>query len=288
VKNCHFQPWAGAIIYGDNNARLIRGLFGGDAEVPDIHHSAAEGYSVAAAHYEKGRPHYPPEVDAWLRGDLALRKGKTALDLGSGTGKFLPHLRRTEATVVAVEPVAAMLVQLREAHPGIEAKHGSAENIPLADASVDAVVCAQSFHWFAGAEALNQIRRVLKPGGVLGLVWNIRDESVEWVAELKRIFDAYGGDAPRFHTQGWRKVFPAAGFTPLSETRFLHGHTGPPEHVIIDRVLSTSFIAALPAAQRIRIAAQVRQLIATTPDLAGKSEVTMPYVTAAYSCQRLS
>lgn len=263
------------------------GLFGGDAEVPDIHHSAAEGYSVAAAHYEKGRPQYPPEVDTWLRGDLALRKGKTALDLGSGTGKFLPHLRRTEATVIAVEPVAAMLVQLLDGHPGIEARQGSAEDIPLADASVDAVVCAQSFHWFASAEALDQIRRVLKAGGVLGLVWNIRDESVEWVSELRRIFDAYEGDAPRFHTQEWRKVFPAAGFSALSETRFLHGHTGAPEHVIIDRVLSTSFIAALPAAKRLSIAAQVRQLIASTPDLAGKSEVTMPYVTAAYSCQRL-
>ena len=101
----------------DYNSRRFRGLFGGDAEVPDIHHSAAEGYSVAAAHYEKGRPQYPPEVDTWLRGDLALRKGKTALDLGSGTGKFLPHLRHTEATVIAVEPVAAMLVQLLDGHP---------------------------------------------------------------------------------------------------------------------------------------------------------------------------
>jgi len=127
----------------------------------------------------------------------------------------------------------------------------------------------------------------LKVGGVLGLVWNLRDESVEWVAALRRIFDAYQGDAPRFHTQEWRKVFPAAGFSSLSETRFLHGHTGPPEHVVTDRVLSTSFIAALPAAERLRVVAQVEQLIASTPDLAGKSEVTMPYVTAAFRCQKL-
>jgi SAM-dependent methyltransferase len=179
-------------------------------------------------------------------------------------------------------------MQLLDGHPGVEAEQGTAEAIPLADASVDAVVCAQSFHWFASAEALREIHRVLKAGGVLGLVWNIRDESVEWVADLRRIFDAYQGDAPRFHTQKWRKVFPAAGFAPLSETRFLHDHTGPPEHVIIDRVLSTSFIAALPAAERSRIAAQVWQLIASTPGLAGKREVTMPYVTAAYSCQKLA
>jgi ubiquinone/menaquinone biosynthesis C-methylase UbiE len=149
--------------------------------VPNLHHSAADGYAVAAAHYEKGRPDYPLALDRWLRGELALRKGKTALDLGSGTGKFLSRLCRTEATIIAVEPVAAMLMQLLDGHPGVEAEQGTAEAIPLADASVDAVVCAQSFHWFASAEALREIHRVLKAGGVLGLVWNIRDESVEWV-----------------------------------------------------------------------------------------------------------
>jgi SAM-dependent methyltransferase len=255
--------------------------------LPDIHPSAAYGYSVTAATYAKGRPDYPPEVDTWLRGDLALCKGKTALDLGAGTGKLLPHLRRSEATVVAVEPVAAMLAQLVDRNPGIEAEQGSAEHIPLADASVDAVVCAQSFHWFASTAALNEIRRVLKKGGVLGLVWNIRDERVAWVAGLTAIFDAHKGDAPRYRTLAWRKVFPAAGFAPLRERHFSHGHTGPPEQVIIDRVLSTSFIAALPAAKRERVAAEVRQLIAGTPDLAGKSEVTMPYVTVAYSCQKI-
>jgi len=252
----------------------------------NIHHSAGDGYSVTAATYVQGRPDYPYEVDAWLCSHLRLSKGRTALDLGAGTGKFLPHLRDTDAKVVAVEPVAAMLAQLVSRNPGIEAKQGSAEHIPLADASVDAVVCAQSFHWFANTRALNEIRRVLKIGGSLGLIWNIRDESVAWVAALRTIFDAHESDAPRYRTQAWRRVFPAAGFTPLCETRFSHGHTGPPEHVIIDRVLSTSFIAALPTAERDRVAAQVRQLIERTPDLAGKSEVTMPYVTAAYSCQR--
>ena len=125
-------------------------------------------------------------------------------------------------------------------------------------------------------------------GGVLGLIWNIRDESVAWVAGLSAIFDAHKGDAPRHRTQAWRRVFPAAGFAPLCESRFSHGHTGPPEHVIVDRVLSTSFIAALPVAERNRVAARVGQLIAGTADLAGKREVTMPYVTVAYSCQKIS
>jgi len=254
--------------------------------MPDIHHSAADGYAVTAATYVKGRPDYPPQVDHWLRSDLALIKGKMALDLGAGTGKFLHHLRCTNATVVAVEPVPAMLAQLVQLNPEIEAKQGSAEHIPLPDASVDAVVCAQAFHWFANASALREIRRVLKIGGFLGLIWNVRDERVAWVAALRAIFDAHEGDAPRYHTQAWRKAFPAVGFGALCERCFPHGHTGAPEHVIIDRVLSTSFIAALPATERSRVAAQVQHLIDGTPALAGKSEVTMPYVTAAYSCQK--
>jgi ubiquinone/menaquinone biosynthesis C-methylase UbiE len=253
----------------------------------NIHHAAAEGYAAMATSYSRGRPDYPPQVNDWLRNDLALGRGKVALDLGAGTGKFLAYLRNTEATVIAVEPVPAMLTQLLNLHPGVEARQGSAERIPLADSSVDAVVCAQSFHWFANIDALHEIRRILKRGGYLGLIWNIRDESVAWVAALRAIFDPHEGDAPRYHTQLWRRVFPAVGFGPLSEKCFPHGHTGWPEHVIVDRVLSTSFIAALPAKERDRVGAEVRKLIANAPDLAGRTEVTMPYVTAAFGCQRV-
>jgi hypothetical protein len=129
---------------------------------------------------------------------------------------------------------------------------------------------------------------VLKAGGTLGLIWNVRDESVHWVAALRVILDPHEGDAPRYHTQLWRRLFPADGFAPLCERRFGHVHTGSPQHVIVDRVLSTSFIAALPAAERERVAAQVQQLIATTSALAGKAEVTMPYVTEAFSCRKLA
>ena len=253
----------------------------------DIHRSAAEGFTASAAKYVQGRPDYPAELDDWLRSDLALSPGKVVLDLGAGTGKFVPHLLRTGASVVAIEPVAAMLAQLIQMNPGVDAKQGSAEAIPLAAASVDAVVCAQSFHWFAHKEALAEIGRVLKPGGVLGLIWNVRDERIAWVAELRRIFDAHAGDAPRFHTQAWRGVFPAEGFDQIRERQVAHGHTGSPQHVILDRVLSTSFIAALCAAERQRIAEQVWELISTTSELAGKTEVTMPYVTATYSWRKV-
>jgi len=253
----------------------------------EIHQAAAEGYTAKAEAYIRGRPEYPAEVQDWLRDDLALKAGKTVLDLGAGTGKFLPHLSATGALVIAVEPVPAMRAQLIERNPGIEAKPGTAEQIPLPDGAVDAIVCAQAFHWFANSAALAEIHRVLKLGGALGLIWNVRDESVAWVAALTRIMAPYEAGTPRYHTKEWRRLFPAEGFGPLRERHFPYAHTGPAEQVILDRILSVSFIAALPPAGQNGVAAQIQALIAATPELAGNGEVTFPYDTAAFSCTKL-
>jgi ubiquinone/menaquinone biosynthesis C-methylase UbiE len=252
-----------------------------------VHHSAADGYTAKAGTYVKGRPDYPSEIEGWLRHDIGLSDGKTVLDLGAGTGKFIPKLLATGATVIAVEPVPAMLGHLTQLYPDIEAKKGSAENIPLADASVDAIVCAQAFHWFATPEALAEIYRVLKSGGALGLIWNVRDERVAWVAALTEIMKPFEGDTPRYHTQKWRRLFPATGLSPLREQHFSNEHTGSPEQVIVDRVLSVSFIAALSRWEQELVACEVRRLIAASPDLAGKAQVTFPYDTAAFSCTKV-
>ena len=123
-------------------------------------------------------------------------------------------------------------------------------------------------------------------GGIL--IWNVRDESVDWVAALTCIIAPYEGDTPRFASGRWRAVFPAEGFSPLEERRFAHTHVGPPERVVVDRVLSTSFIAALKPAEREKVAGQVRELIAATPALAGRAEVAFPYETRAFRCLRIA
>jgi SAM-dependent methyltransferase len=245
-----------------------------------IHRAAAEGFARASEAYARGRPNYPREIAGWLRDGLDLRPGTAAVDLGAGTGKFTPLLLETGARVIAVEPVAQMLEKLSSALPEIEAHIGTSESIPLPSGSVDAVVCAQSFHWFATAAALAEIRRVLRQGGRLGMVWNVKDAGVDWVSKLDRILEPYQGDAPRYRSGNWRKVFPAVGFGPLHEVRFPHGHTGPPEVVVLDRVRSTSFIASLAPEQRTRVEDQVRGLIAEV--FQGASTVTIPYDTYAY------
>ena len=252
-----------------------------------IHRSASEGFSAKADAYARGRPDYPDAIANWLRDRLGLRPGKTVIDLGAGTGKFTRYLRDTGAHVIAVEPVKEMRAKIVAALPDADARDGTATSIPLPDSSADAVVCAQAFHWFATTDALREIHRVLKPGGRLGLIWNIRGESVDWIAALTTIIAPHEGDTPRFTKGTWRAVFPFRGFTDLHEDHFAHAHTGSPEDVIINRVRSTSFIAALPPDEEAKVVAQLRALIAATPALAGKTEVRVPYSTVAYWTEKV-
>ncbi|MHC8293943.1 class I SAM-dependent methyltransferase [Pseudomonas sp. LB3P58] len=247
-----------------------------------VHHSAAAGYRTGADTYVRGRPDYPPQVADWLTGTLGLNADNAVVDLGAGTGKFTGRLMATGAQVIAVEPVAQMLEKLSEAFPEVLAVSGTAMDLPLPDASVDVVICAQAFHWFASAEALTEIARVLKPGGKLGLVWNLRDTRVSWVPKLDAIVNALEGDSPRYYTGAWRQAFPHPAFGPLAEQRFSHGHTGSPEDVIFNRVRSTSFVAALPASERAKVDEQLRALIAAELELRGRDVLTVPYVTAAF------
>src|SRR4029077_945210 len=97
--------------------------------------------------------------------------------------------------------------------PGVHAMAGTAQAMNLPDSATDAVVCAQAFHWFATESDLAEIHRVLKPGGKLGLVWNVRDESVDWVATITRIITPYEGHAPRYYKGEWRRAFSGRLFS---------------------------------------------------------------------------
>ncbi|WP_233238184.1 class I SAM-dependent methyltransferase [Bordetella sp. LUAb4] len=251
-----------------------------------VHH-AASGYTTVAEAYVRGRPEYPQELTDWLRDEIGLGRGARVVDLGAGTGKMTPRLLATGADVVAIEPVTQMLDKLSTTYPRVEALTGAAQAIPLADCEVDAVVCAQSFHWFAGPAALAEIHRVLKPGGRLAMLWNLSDTRVPWVAELSALINRYEGDAPRFHTGAWRDAFPYAGFGPLVERRYEHLHVGKPEDVIFNRVHSISFVAALTPERRAALDQELRHLIAHEPTLSGHEEIAVPYVTAAIRTDKL-
>ncbi len=239
-----------------------------------IHRSAAVGYERAPAAYELGRPGYPEEAVELLAERLGLGPGTVVLDLAAGTGKLTRALAATGTDVVAVEPVAEMRAALAKSLPSARVRSGTAEAIPLEDGSVDAVAVGQAFHWFRGNEALAEIHRVLRPGGRLGLVWNLRDETVPWVAELTRIMEPHRGDAPRAASGAWREAFePKALFEPLETATFRHVHRLTAEGVVA-RAASVSFIAALPESRRAQVLAEVRELVdAPTVELPYRTEV---------------
>ena len=143
---------------------------------PDWAHS----FGGVAEAYERGRPTYPAEAARWLLGDQPL----TVLELGAGTGKLTRVLVGLGHDVHATDPDAEMLAVLEARLPGVRTAVASAEEIPLADWSVDAVVAAQAFHWFDLDRALPEIARVLRPEGMLCLLWNQRNEKIPWVRRL--------------------------------------------------------------------------------------------------------
>lgn len=253
-----------------------------------VHTSAQQGFSTQAVTYAQGRPDYPRQLTGWLADTLHIDALSSVIDLGAGTGKFTRLLSTLAPTLIAVEPVAAMGAQLTKLLPDVRLVNGTAESIPLPAASADAVVCAQAFHWFSTEAALAEIHRVLKPDGRLGLVWNVRDESVDWVAAITDIITPYEGDTPRFYTGRWREAFTGEYFSEPEMTCFPYSHVGSPQEVIMDRFLSVSFIAALPEASKAVVTAQLQALIDTHPSLKGRDTVAFPYQTQAYVCHRLS
>ncbi|MBK5476907.1 class I SAM-dependent methyltransferase [Pseudomonas sp. 13B_2.1_Bac1] len=253
-----------------------------------VHASAQQGFSTQAVTYAQGRPDYPRQLTGWLTEALGVDAQSTVIDLGAGTGKFTRLLSTLAPTLIAVEPVQAMGAQLSKLLPDVRLVDGTADSMPLAAASADAVVCAQAFHWFSTQAALQEIHRVLKPEGRLGLVWNVRDESVAWVAAITAIITPYEGDTPRFHTGRWREAFTGELFSAPELSCFPYSHVGSPQEVIMDRFLSVSFIAALPDAEKAKVTAQLQDLIDTHPDLRGRDTVAFPYQTQAYVCRRLS
>jgi SAM-dependent methyltransferase len=171
--------------------------------------------------------------------------------------------------VTAVDPSDGMLTELRRILPGVPAHLGSAEHIPLPDDSADAVLMAQAWHWVEPAGAVPEIARVLSPGGRLGLLWNLRDDTEDWVLRLGQIIDSADQN---------RNVAVGSPFGPVEvrEFRWTHHLT---RQALLNLVASRSHVILLPPDERAAVLAQVRQLMVTHPAMIGRDEYPMPYVT---------
>ena len=232
-------------------------------------------FGPVAALYDSVRPSYPEPAVRWMLGDAPLQ----VADLGAGTGIFSRVLAGLGHDVVAVEPDEGMRSALLAHHPGFEVLEGSGEAIPLPDGSVDAVTAAQSFHWFDNPAAHAEIARVLRPGGHLCPLWNVRDESVEWVAELGHVAGLEDGTRHPEHES------PAIELGP---------QYGPPERALFDHATSLRRDQLLPLVQsrsqyiiatddeQAQMQARIRTIADGLPDT-----LELPYVTVAFRAARL-
>ena len=172
----------------------------------------AEAFGAAAADYERARPSYPVQAIETLKSEVGIGPGRRVCDLAAGTGKLTRLLVPTGAAVVAVEPVPGMRAQLAEVLPEIDVLDGTAEAIPLDDASVDAVTVAQAFHWFKFEPALAEIRRVLAPDGSIAILFNQRDERVPWVKTWNDVIEWHSRRIAYYQNTDWTALLQDNGF----------------------------------------------------------------------------
>lgn len=223
-----------------------------------VEDAASRGFERGAADYRSARPSYHPRIVD----EVARRAaGAPVVELGAGTGILTGELVARGLDVTAVEPVEAMRRVLVEDVPGADARDGTAEAVPVAPGTAGAVVAAQSFHWFDPGPALDEIARVLRPAGQLLTVWNVRDESVAWVAEWTRIVDRYAGTTPRYRTMDWRRAILSDPRFVLEDERSVANPQPVDAETVVRRALSTSFVAALPGPEQAVVAQQVRDAV---------------------------
>lgn len=232
----------------------------------DIEWRARAGsFGAAADVYERSRPSYPVDAVRWALPVGAVR----VLDLAAGTGKLTEVLLDLDLDVVAVEPSE----QMRAHVPArAEVLAGTAEQVPLPDACVDAVLVGQAFHWFDPGPALAEIARVLRPGGTLGLLWNVRDESVGWVRAVWQLIDSRDDmDAPPFTAQS------GLG-TPVHQAFSYEQQLD--ADLLVDLAASRSGLLTMPADERTSLLTRIRAL---APQ---QEPFVLPYVTAVWRSVR--
>jgi ubiquinone/menaquinone biosynthesis C-methylase UbiE len=233
-------------------------------------------FDPVAEVYERRRPTYPDAAVDWLAEHLRIDASSTVLDLGAGTGKLTRALVPRVGHVIAMDPGPQMLAQLRRVVPRAEAILGAAEEIPLRDDSVDAVLCAQSFHWFRLDEARAEMRRVLRPGCGLGLIWNTRDQEDELQIEITELLAPL---VPRGRaTENGVRAFVEGTFPDIVRFDVAFAEELDSD-AVVERLASTSFVGAASEDERTQLFESLRELVASRGGRVEFRYATQAYVT---------
>ncbi len=236
-------------------------------------------FGAKASTYADHRPGYPTDAVAWV---LAAASGpvRDVADVAAGTGALTRVVAEQGLHVTAYDADAQMLAELERRLPGVPTHVAPAESLPLADASVDALLVAQAWHWFDKPAAAAEFLRVVRPGGVIGLLWNVRDTNVPWMDALTDLVE--GEDTMRASRTEARAEI-ASVHPGVESAEFAHTVAMTPDEIV--GLLSTfSYVRLRPDADDVYAA--VRRLLATHPGTAGLDVVDVPYVTATYRVRR--
>ncbi|VVJ17431.1 Methyltransferase type 11 [Amycolatopsis camponoti] len=256
---------------------------------PEVQHLHASSFGAAAGAYAEHRPDYASAAVRWA---LEPAPGSRVLDLGAGTGKLTSTLVALDTDVIAVEPDPAMLTELRRALPAVRALAGSAEAIPLPDASVDAVLAGNAMHWFDMAVAAPEIARVLAPGGVLAGLWNVMDDRVDWVAGLAR-FSGSAVIGPRDTLRSWRAATaglplgtgPGVGFGSLEQAEFPHRQRRTADSLVATLATRAGVLVMAEREREVTLS-RIRTFLASRPETAG-GEFALPMLTGVLRVRQL-
>lgn len=252
-----------------------RGAVTSDAE---LHARRASSFGTRAAQYAEYRPDYPAAALDWILPDGT----EHVLDLGAGTGKLTESLLARGITVTAVDPDNAMLAELCKRFPAARALTGTAEEIPAGPDSVDAVVVGQAFHWFDLPRALAEIGRVLRPGGVLGALWNHEDHRVSWVSGFDSLIRTTA-------SRVWTHPAPLPAhpaFGGVEQREFSHSVRRTAESLTA-MVATHSHMLVCSEAERVAVTSRLMAYLRERPETSG-GEFDFPLTTTVFRAQRLA
>ncbi len=240
----------------------------------------AEGFKNGPL-YDAARPDYPEAAILYFVSVFDLGLTSRALDLGAGTGIFTRQMRPYVGTMTAVEPSASMRDPRAMPDTDVVVLDGSDVNIPMQDESVDVVFVAQAFHWFDESRSLEEIRRVLVDRGGLGLIWNERDESVDWVHALSHAMQ-WDTKQPYEVGKDFTGTIASGPFVDVDRVTFAHTQTLTRE-VLYQRVMTTSYISTMELPEREMLMKRVSEVVEELVE-----PIVLPYVTTAYSARAIA